>query len=94
MCIKLNTLKVENGKLFGIVKWTYSFTGGKRVTGIVLHFEGEPVDTVSLLFHSFIHPIDMSEGNCKVIVSDNISARMYTRAIVECFAAVFAKVYE
>ena len=93
MCIKLNSLKVENGKLYGTVKWTYEF-GSKRITGIVVHFEGEPVDTVALLFHSFLKPVDMNEGKCKVLVSDNISARMYTRAIIECFAAVFEKVDE
>ena len=94
MCIKLNSLKVENGKLYGTVKWTYEFKGSKRITGIVVHFEGEPVDTVALLFHSFLKPVDMNEGKCKVLVSDNISARMYTRAIIECFAAVFEKVDE
>ena len=94
MFITANTLRVENGKLYGTILWKREF-GSKRVAGVRITFNGEPIDDLSLIFRSvFREATDVTENTYKMIVSDGISLRTFTRAIVEIFAAIFNKIDE
>ena len=52
MCIKVNTLKIENNKLYGTIKWVRNYTDVKIV------FDGLPREDLSLIFkYEFINDI-------------------------------------
>ena len=94
MFITANTLRVEDEKLYGTILWKREFS--KRVAGVRITFNGEPIDELSLIFRSIcMQPSDITENALfKVYVSDGISVRTYSRAIIEIFAAIFEKVDE
>ena len=94
MFITANTLRVEDGKLYGTILWKREFSS-KKISGVRITFNGEPIDDLSLIFRNICREAtDITENTFKVYVSDGISLRTYTRAIVELFAAIFKKIDE
>ena len=97
MCIKVNTLKIENNKLYGTIKWVRNYTDVKIV------FDGLPREDLSLIFkYEFINDIDLELENGAVIkepqhriyIGKGVTLKYFIKAIVEIFAAAFTKADE
>ena len=97
MCIKVNTLKIENNKLYGTIKWVRNYTDVKIV------FDGLPREDLSLIFkYEFINDIALELDTGAVIkepqhrryIGKGVTLKYFIKAIVEIFAAAFAKADE
>ena len=94
MCIKLNTLKIENNKLYGTIK--------ARNTDVKVIFDGLHKEDLSLMFeYEFVNcdrifdkDTIINESDHRIYVTKGVTRKIFIKAIVEIFASAFAKADE
>ena len=92
MCIKLNTLKIENNKLYGTIKATnvkVVFVGLHK-EDLSLMFEYEFVNNCNRIFEDTI----IEESDHRIYVTKGVTRKIFIKEIVEIFSAAFAKADE
>lgn len=95
MFITINTLRIENNKLYGTIKWVRNYT-------IKVIFDGLHKEDLSLMFEYEFVNSDMEfekntilkENDHSIYVQRGITRKILIQAIVEIFAAAFAKADE
>ena len=92
MC-KLNTLKIENNKLYGTIK--------ARNTDVKVVFDGLHKEDLSLMFEYEFVNCDrifdntiIEESDHRIYVAKGVTRKIFIKAIVEIFASAFAKADE
>ena len=92
--ISVNTLRVEENKLYGTIKWVIDYAN----VSVKLVFEGLYKEDLSEVFKRDLDIIDdpvvsediiIDEGDHKIFISKRISELRFTQALVEMFAAAF-----
>ena len=92
MCIKLNTLKIENNKLYGTIKATnvkVVFVGLHK-EDLSLMFEYEFVNNCNRIFEDTI----IEESDHRIYVTKGVTRKIFIKEIVEIFSSAFAKADE
>ena len=91
MCIKLNTLKIENNKLYGTIK----------ATNVKVVFDGLHKEDLSLMFeYEFVNcnrifeDTIIEESDHRIYVTKGVTRKIFIKEIVEIFSAAFAKADE
>ena len=90
MCIELNTLKIENNKLYGTIK-------ARNTVKVV--FDGLHKEDLSLMFEYEFVNCDIFDKDTNTIIEESdhriyvtkwVTRKIFIKAIVEIFAYAFA----
>jgi hypothetical protein len=87
--MSVNTLKIENDKLYGTIKWT---------DVVKITFDGLHKEDLSLVFEYefandrvFDENTILEEPSHRIYITKGVTRKKFVQALVEIFAAAFAK---
>ena len=93
-----NTLRIENEKLYGTLKWVYNNNCSVRIV-----FDGLHKEDISLMFEyefvntdmtTFDENVVLEENDHRIFITKGITRKLLVKALVELFSAAFAKADE
>ena len=94
MFITVNTVHIERNKLYGTIKWVHNSDI------VILKFDGLHKEDLSFMFeYEFFNCGDrvfdkdtiIEESDHRIYVTKGVTRKIFVKAIVEIFAAAFAK---
>ena len=97
MFITVNTLRIENEKIYGTLKWVYNNCSvrivfdGLHKEDLSLMFEYQFVNSDMATFNDNEKNIVLKENDHTIYISSGLKRKILIKALVELFAAAFAK---